>query len=37
VVILHDEIKTLQNGVFVLFLKKEPKPVSFKKTTKKTD
>jgi len=30
-VILHNAIKTIQNGVFVFFLKKEQKLVSFKK------
>jgi len=34
-VILHDEIKTIQNGVFVLFFEKE-KSVSFQKP-KQTD
>jgi len=34
-VILHDAIKTIQNRVFVFFLKKEQKPVSFQKTQKK--
>jgi len=29
IVILHDAIKTIQNGAFALFLKKEHKPVSF--------
>ena len=32
-VILHDAIKTIQNGVFVFFLKKGQKPVSFWKIT----
>jgi len=34
VVVLHDAIKTIQNGVFVLFQKKQ-KPVSFKKNKKR--
>jgi len=33
-VILHDAIKTIQNGVFAFFLKKEQKPVSFQKQLK---
>jgi len=36
-VILHNAIKTIQNRVFVLFLKKEQNPVSFKKKTKYPD
>jgi len=27
-VTLHDTVKTIQNGVFVFFFKKEQKPVS---------
>ena len=27
--ILDDAVKTIQNGIFVFFLKKEEKPVSF--------
>jgi len=34
VVILHDAIKTIPNGVFVFFLKKEQKLVSFEKKQK---
>jgi len=34
-VIVHDAIKTIQNGVFPIFLKRERKPVSFLKTPKK--
>jgi len=30
-VILHDEVKTIQNGVFVLLIKKEKKLFLFKK------
>jgi len=30
-VILHDAIKTIQNGLFSFFLKKEQKPVSLNK------
>jgi len=30
-VILHNEIKTIQIGVFVLFIKKEEKYVSFQR------
>jgi len=36
-VILHDGIKVSKNGIFVLFSKKERKPVSFKKDPKETD
>jgi len=32
--ILHDEIKTIQNRAFVLFIKKEEKSVSIQKTQK---
>jgi len=35
-VILHDEIKTIQNGVFVLFIIKEEKSAFFQKP-KQTD
>jgi len=35
--ILHDGIKVSKNGIFVLFSKKEQKPVSFKKDPKETD
>jgi len=35
-VILHDRIKTVQNGVFVLFIKKEKNMLLFKKP-KQTD
>jgi len=31
-VILHDEIKIIQNGVLVLFIEKEEKSVSFQNT-----
>jgi len=31
-VILHDAIKTIENGVFEFFIKKEQKPVSIQKT-----
>ena len=34
-VILHDALKTIQNRVFMFFLKKEQKPVSFQKTQKR--
>jgi len=34
-VILHIAIKTIQNGIFVFFLKKEQKPASLKKNPKK--
>jgi len=30
-VILHDAMKTIQNGVFFFFFKKQQKPVSLKK------
>ena len=33
-VILYDAIQTIQNSVFVFFLKKEQRPVSFQKTRK---
>jgi len=33
-VILHDAIKTIQNRVYVIYLNKEQKPVSFQKTKK---
>jgi len=32
--ILYDAIKTIQNRVFVFFLKKEQKPIYLKKQTK---
>ena len=35
-VILHDAINTIQNRVFVIFIKKKQKPPSFKKKQKKT-
>ena len=34
-VILYDAIQTIQNSVFVFFLKKEQRPVSFQKKKKK--
>jgi len=36
IVILHDGIKTIQNGVFLFSLKKEQNLVSFQKTKKNT-
>jgi len=35
IVILHDETKTIQNGVFLFSFKKEQSLVSFKKKQKK--
>jgi len=35
VVILHDAIKTIHNGVFLFFLQKEQKPVTLKNKQKK--
>jgi len=34
--ILYDAIKTIQNRVFVFFLKKEQKPIYLKKQTKES-